>query len=244
MLSGFDMRIAIMQPYFFPYLGYFQLIHAVDTFIYLDDVAFIKKGWIHRNRLYFNKKTYLFSIPIKNISQHKSIRETTVSDPEFSHWKKKFFSSLCSFYKKQPYFNEGFEIVNSVFETPFNSIAELAINSIKITCDAVGLNIPRKCSSEIETIHGIKKENLIIEICRIYNCDVYVNPPGGVLLYRKEMFAKHGISLRFIQPNLQAYPAENRDFVPGLSVLDALMCCGKRYTRDYLLSGYTLVEGT
>lgn len=236
------MRIAIMQPYFFPYLGYFQLIHAVDKFIYLDDVAFIKRGWIHRNRLFLNNKIYLFSIPIKNISQHKLIKETQISELEFLHWKKKFFSSLFSFYKKQPHFREGIEIIDSVINCPFHSIAELSINSIQATCDALGIKIPETCSSDIDKNYSSKKEQRIIEISNKYNCDIYVNPQGGTLLYSQDMFSPYGIRLEFIHPSLIPYPAKNREFVPGLSILDALMCCGARYIREYLLSGYELVE--
>lgn len=234
------MRIAIMQPYFFPYLGYFQLIRTVDKFVYLDDVAFIKKGWIHRNRLLFNKRIYLFSIPLKNVSQFRAINDTEVSKPEFHYWQRKFLASLFSFYKKQPYFNEGLALLEDVLATPFTSIADLAIASIRRTCEALHLEIPFSRSSKLGRTHVSAKEELIIDICRRYGSDIYVNPQGGTHLYSQSMFTPHGIQLEFLQPNLSAYPVKNRDFVPGLSILDALMCCGIRYTREYLLSGYGL----
>lgn len=104
------MRISIMQPYFFPYIGYFQLINASDIFVCFDDVNFIKKGWIHRNRLYFNGDIRYFTVPIDNASQFKKINETEVAKYEFKKWKYKFISYIESFYKKQPYFLDS--IVN------------------------------------------------------------------------------------------------------------------------------------
>lgn len=236
------MRIAIMQPYFFPYPGYFQLIRAVDTFIFLDDVAFIKKGWIHRNRLFFNDRVHLFSIPLADMSQHRAISATQVSAQEFPRWREKFLASLHAFYRKQPYFHEGLALLEDVLAMPFSSIADLAIHSVRRTCAALGMDIPERRSSQLGTDRDARQEGRLIDICRHCGGDVYVNAPGGAELYTQEMFAPHGIRLEFLEPRLAPYPVKGRAFVPGLSILDALMCCGAAHVRERLLSGYRLRE--
>lgn len=236
------MRIAVMQPYFFPYPGYFQLIKAADHFIFLDNVSFIKKGWIHRNRLCFNKEIHWFSVPLENASQFKSINETFISVPEFAQWKRKFFASLIAFYKKQAFFNEGMEIVETVFSSPFHSIAELAVISLRAICQVLNISTNLQCSSSIQGLDNFKGEERLIEICRRYKADAYINAPGGRSLYSKSMFAPHGIRLEFLAPSLPKYPVKGRDCIPGLSVLDALMCCGRSYTSEKLLCGYDIVE--
>ena len=236
------MRIAIMQPYFFPYMGYLQLIKAADRFIFLDDVSFIKKGWIHRNRLCFNGKAHWFSIPLESASQFKPINETFISCPEFMRWKRKFLASLFFFYKKQPYFAESMELVEAALASSFRSVSELAVSSLRMICDALDISTPLECSSSIQGLTGLKGEKRLIEICRRYQGDSYINAPGGKNLYSRAMFAPHGIRLEFLRPSLRPYPAKGRDFIPGLSVLDALMCCGRSHVRENLLSGYDIEE--
>lgn len=236
------MRIAIMQPYFFPYLGYFQLIKSADIFILLDDVAFIKKGWIHRNRLCFNKGIHWFSVPLEHASQNKSIHETFISQINFIQWRKKFISSLISFYKKQEYFTDGMEIVEEIFSIPTYSIAELSARSLQKCCKALGITTFFNCSSSLHGLNKLKGEKKIIEICQYYQVGRYINAPGGKELYRQSMFSPYGIQLEFIHPSLSIYPVKGRDCVLGLSIIDAIMCCGIEYTRKKLLSGYKIEE--
>lgn len=235
------MRIAIMQPYFFPYLGYFQLIRAVDLFLALDDVSFIKKGWIHRNRMCFNGKIQLFSVPLKDVSQFRTISETHISVQEFPRWKHKFLASLAAFYKKQPFFEEGMDLVEQTLSQPGDSIADLAVTSLRVCCRALGIPTPLQSSSAVGG-NGLRREARLIDLCRQYHADVYLNPPGGEELYTAAMFAPHGIRLEFLHPVLSCYPVKGREWIAGLSVLDAVMCCGARYVRENLLDGYDIVE--
>lgn len=236
------MRIAIMQPYFFPYLGYFQLLKAVDLFLALDDVFFIKKGWIHRNRMCFNGKIHLFSIPLKDVSQFRTINETHISMREFQRWKRKFLASLVAFYKKQSFFEEGMDLVEQTLAQPGNSIADLAVMSLCICCRALGIPTPLHRSSAAGGASGLRRETRLIELCHQHNADKYLNPPGGEELYTAAMFAPHGIRLEFLHPMLSSYPVKGRNWISGLSILDAVMCCGTRYVRENLLGGYSILE--
>lgn len=237
------MRVAIMQPYLFPYIGYFQLIKAADIFVFLDDVSFIKKGWIHRNRLCLNKGIHWFSVPLEHASQFRTIQETLISKDEYIRWKKKFIDSLMYFYKKQPYFTEALNIVEEVLSSPVHSIADLAILSVKMCCGALNISTPLHRSSSIPYLCGLKGENRLIEICRHYNGNRYINAPGGKDLYSSARFAAHGMHLEFLQPSLNLYPVKGRDCIPNLSILDAIMCCGQHYTSEKLLCGYSIEEG-
>ena len=187
------MRIAIMQPYFFPYLGYFQLISAVDLFLALDDVSFIKKGWIHRNRLCFNGKTQWFTVPLQDASQFRAINETRVCSQEFPRWKHKFLASLAAFYKKQPFFADGMNLVEEALSQPGESIAELAVASLRVCCRLLDIATPLRIASEAGGDPGLRREARLIELCRRHNADVYLNPPGGEALYTRDMFAPQGI---------------------------------------------------
>lgn len=236
------MRIAIMQPYLFPYVGYFQLIKAVDTFILLDDAAFIKKGWIHRNRLCFNNNVNWFSVPIQDASQNRKICETQICQTEFPHWKKKFLTSLETFYKKQTYFSEGMEIAEKVLSFPCADIATLAETSLNVCCAALGLQRPVSRSSRICPDTDQKREGRLIELCQLCGAQKYLNAIGGMTLYNQGMFAPHGLQLEFLQPMLKPYQVKGRDFVPGLSILDAIMCCGTNHVAEHLLCGYAITE--
>lgn len=236
------MRISIMQPYIFPYIGYFQLIKASDIFVCLDDVNFIKKGWIHRNRLCFNGDASYFTIPIKNSSQFRKINETMVSHGEFEKWRDKFFSSLKYFYKKQQFFEEGIMLAENVLSSNFESIAELSEISLNTCCRLFSITTPIKYSSHIENTDKLKKESRLIDICRKFHCEQYLNAIGGRNLYSREMFEPYGIVLEFLQPKIHPYKVKGRPFIPSLSILDAVMCCGKEYVCQHLLSGYTIQE--
>ncbi len=242
MAGAVCMRIAIMQPYFFPYLGYFQLISAVDLFLALYGGSFIKKGWIHRNRLCFNGKTQWFTVPLQDASQFRAINETRVCSQEFPRWKHKFLASLAAFYKKQPFFADGMNLVEEALSQPGESIAELAVASLRVCCRLLDIATPLRIASETGGDPGLRREARLIELCRRHNADVYLNPPGGEALYTRDMFAPQGIRLEFLHPVLACYPVKGRDWIAGLSVLDAVMCCGPQHVRKNLLCGYDIVE--
>lgn len=216
------MKVAIMQPYIFPYLGYFQLIQAVDTFVFYDDVNFIKRGWINRNRILVNGQEHLITFPLKKASQNKLIKDVEVALDDI--WLQQFYKTLEQNYKHAPYYTQTLKLIQTVFETPHTTIAELAMHSVKVISDDLGINTNFKLSSVDfpETI-GMSKSERLIKISQLNGSDHYVNPSGGKVLYDKTDFRLNGLTLSFIENELLPYRQFDGNFVNGLSIIDVLM---------------------
>lgn len=214
--------LAIMQPYVFPYLGYFQLVDAVDTFVFYDDVHFIKRGWINRNQLLVNGKAHLFSIPLQGASQNKLIHEIAVLKDV--KWEQQFFATLQQQYAKAPYYEEVHALVRQVFDTPYQSIADLAIQSVKGISEYVGLSTQFEVSSQqYPETKGLGKADRLIAIAQKKGYDTYVNPSGGKELYKKAYFSDRGVQLYFMENTLLPYSQFKESSVIGLSMIDVLM---------------------
>ena len=216
------MAVAIMQPYFFPYLGYFQLVQAVDHFVFYDDVMFIKKGWINRNRILMQGNEFLFTIPLEKQSQNKTIRESTVSwGKEFPN---KFMNQLDSAYKKAPNYTEVRGLVDQVLQRKFESLADLASESVQATWAYLGLEKKFYQSSHLLVSEDLGRAERLIEITISLGESSYINAVNGQELYEKGFFKEKGIDLYFLKPNLNPYPQGNtKEFVNGLSMIDVLM---------------------
>lgn len=235
------MKIAIMQPYIFPYIGYFQLINAVDKFVFYDDVNYIKGGWINRNQILLNGNKNLFTVPLKNASSFQTINETLIHTELYLKWKKKFLKSLEQSYKKAPFFDFVYPLIHQVLETNHTTIADLCIDSIKQVYNYLALEVVFETSSEkYPETKGMEKAERLIKICRTNQANTYINPIGGKELYQKETFKENGIDLFFIENQLMPYPQFNNDFVPGLSIIDVLMFNSKEDIKK-MLNQYQLV---
>ena len=232
------MKIAIMQPYLFPYLGYFQLIHAVDTFVFYDDVNFIKRGWINRNQILIDNKAALFTVPLKKASQNNLINEIDMAIDE--KWLSQFFKTIEQNYKNAPYFDDTFLILKKVFGKKQTKISSLAIDSVFQISKYLQLNTKFEVSSIAysNSIDLIKAERLIA-ICKEKGYDHYVNPSGGKELYQKNTFDKENIILSFIDNELLPYTQFGNKFVNGLSIIDVLMFNTLEETKK-LMSQYSL----
>lgn len=228
-----------MQPYFLPYIGYFQLVAAVDTFVIYDDVNFIKKGWIHRNNILVNSQASLFSIPLAKVSQNKLINEVELSE-EWAEWAKKFLKTVEQSYKKAPHFEEVLGILQLIFETSSTQISELATASIQHVCNYLEISTTIVATSSQYNNKHLKAQERILDICLQEKAHHYINPTGGKELYNKELFAENGILLNFIESKRVTYTQFKNDFVPWLSVLDVLMFNTKEQTKQ-LLKEYSLV---
>jgi hypothetical protein len=231
------MKVAIMQPYFLPYLGYFQLVNAVDKFVFFDDVNFINKGWINRNNLLLNGKPHLFTIPLKDMSQNKKINqiETSIDDK----WLKTFFKTLEHGYKKAPYYEAVCTLLQLIFTKGSPTIGELTKTSIKRVTEYVGLTTYFVDSSSGYNNEDLKGEERILDICLQEKANIYINPSGGTGLYKKEVFEAKGVDLKFIKSANITYPQFKNDFVPWLSMIDVLMFNSKEQVK-HLLSQYEL----
>lgn len=230
-----------MQPYLFPYIGYFQLVAAVDKFVIYDDVNYIKGGWINRNNVLINKKGTLFTVPLDKASPFLLINETKINLKFYTIWKIKFLRSLEQSYKKAPFYLEIYTLVETVLEIEGNDLlSKLAINSIKTISDY--LQIKTKI---IETSVGYKNidlsgQNRVLDICKIEKVSQYINPIGGMKLYSKEVFREKGVELNFIKSNTIQYNQFNNEFVPWLSIIDVLMFNTKEEVKT-MLNQYELV---
>lgn len=218
------MKIAIMQPYLFPYLGYFQLIKAVDIFVIYDDVNYIKQGWINRNYLMINCNKYLFSIPISNLSSNKIISKTEIDKSKFNKWINDFLKTLNINYRKAPFFDSGIQIVNDCLnKTNFDSISDLNTYAMILISNYLGIKTKIVEHSNCYKNIFLKGTERIIDICLKENARIYINPIGGTELYNKEDFKKRNIELKFIKTKFREYKQLNCKFIPGLSILDIIM---------------------
>ena len=229
------MEIGIMQPYFMPYIGYWQLIKEVDLYVIFDDVNYIKKGWINRNNILVNGQKHLFTISLESASQNKLINEIAISD-DFDKFKK----TLCMAYSKAPFYKEISLLFEDICSFPKSNLASFIKNSISLVCQYLGINTNIIMSSEIKKDNSLKGQDKILEICKILCADQYINAIGGIELYEKEHFKKENIELFFLDPIIEEYKQFKPDFVGGLSIIDVLMFNSVEEI-NYLLSKYTLI---
>jgi hypothetical protein len=227
------MKVAIMQPYVFPYIGYFQLIQAVDTFVLYDDVNYIKKGFINRNYILVNGKAHQFTIPVKEASQNKPINQIQVLTDDV--WRNQFYKTIAYNYKKAPYYEMTLDIIEKVFHSRVETISELAIKSVEQVCCYLGLEKSFQVSSKLYSdTKGLEKSDRLISISKKSGADHYVNPHGGNTLYSKDYFALNKVKLSFIENELVPYRQFNEIFVSGLSIIDVLMFNSKEETNNML----------
>ena len=232
------MTIAIMQPYIFPYIGYFQLIQAVDKFVIYDDVNFINKGWINRNRILVGGKEHLFTIPLKDASQNRLIYEVELSESE--PWRKKLLKTIQQSYQKAPNYSTVFPIVEEIVIFDTGTINELIIHCLKSICGYLSIKTEIVDSSSVYNNTDLKAQERILDICRQEGAQHYINPVGGMELYDKSKFSAQGIRLNFIKSTAGSYPQYKNAFVPWLSIIDILMF-NDLETINSLLKEYELI---
>jgi WbqC-like protein family/Acetyltransferase (GNAT) family len=215
-------RMAIMQPYLFPYIGYFHLIAASHRYVFYDDVNFITRGWINRNRILVDGKDYLFTVPVSKASQNRLIMETPIAIDKA--WKDKFARTIAQAYRRAPYFEAVAPLVTEVFAPDHASIGDLAINSITSVCQYLGIEFNWTRSSVCSPhTKGIDRADRLIEIVKSEGYHRYVNAPGGMELYTKEYFKAHDVELGFVESKPVEYTQFSNTFVPALSIIDVLM---------------------
>jgi hypothetical protein len=220
------MKIAIMQPYFFPYIGYFQLINAVDKFVILDDVNFIMRGWINRNRILVNSQDSFIIIPLRQASQNKLINETFISDD--SKWQSKLLRSIELAYKHAPQFNSVFPLIANIIQNPEKNISIFIHHSLLSLTQFLGIQTQIITSSSNYNNNQLKAQERIIDICFKEKAVQYINPCGGIDLYSNEVFKKHQIELRFLKTLPFEYKQFSGEFIPSLSIIDVMMFVEKR----------------
>ncbi|MGQ7945257.1 WbqC family protein [Flavobacterium sp. WC2509] len=217
------MKVAIMQPYLFPYLGYFQLINAVDKFIIYDDVNFIKQGWINRNTILVNNLPYLFTVPLNNQSSFDKINNIKIHEKIYYSWSSKFLKTIEQNYGKAPFYNDVILLLQNIFQINEEYISSIAVKSLKLVSEFIGINTVFEDSSVIYGNQYLSSQDRILDICMKEQANYYINLIGGIDLYSKEEFSEKGIVLNFIKSKKIEYKQFNDDFVPNLSIIDILM---------------------
>ena len=253
------MKLGIMQPYFFPYIGYFQLINAVDEFLVYDNVNFIKKGWINRNNILINGNPYLINVPLKSKSSFVKIKDIEIDDS--LKWRKKILSDISTNYKRAKCFKDVYPIIEETINFKTSKVSEINFQSIKSVCDYLEINT--KLSNDISAFFDLEaklnnpsidkltfpnislnhyehKVVRVVEICKIKNAKTYINPIGGTDLYSKDEFLMNDIDLKFIKTGEITYPQFGNKFVPFLSIIDVLMFNSKDEIKN-LLNNYDFI---
>jgi hypothetical protein len=215
------MRLAIMQPYFFPYLGYFQLLARVDRFVFYDDVNFIKNGWINRNRLLLCGEVRYITVPLAGASPFVSISQVCMQP--VAHWRRKMLESIRQSYAKAPCFEPVFQLVSDVLAGESERIGELAKRSVSAVASYLGLTTAFVWTSAAYANHTLHGSERVLDICAREDARQYWNLPGGRGLYDAASFAAHGVELHFQVPHLPEYSQGGGKFQRGLSIIDVLM---------------------
>lgn len=232
------MKIGIMQPYFLPYIGYWQLINTVDKFVIYDNIEFTKKSWIRRNRILLNGKDKLFTLPIKKDSDYLNINERFLS-PDYAKERNKILNTIQCAYKKAPFYNTVFPIIKRCFYCEKHNLFEFILYSIIEIMRYLDIKTDIIISSNIDMDHTLKCEKRVMEICKALGGKCYINPVGGVDLYCEEEFSEHSIELKFLKSNDIVYNQFDK-FVPNLSILDVMMFNSREIINE-MLQEYTLI---
>lgn len=236
-----NMKVAIMQPYFFPYIGYWQLIKCVDKFIVFDDVNYINRGWINRNKILVNGEAKNINVMLKGASQNKLINEIELFSEE--DWRSKILQTIRFSYKRAPYFEKAFPVVERAIKTPEKMLIDYLINTIYEVCQYLRITTEVMVSSEIQKDISLKGQDKICDICERVgegNHVLYINPIGGQELYSKDIFAEKQMELYFLKTSDIEYKQLSNQFVPWLSIIDIMMF-NDVDTISNMLDKYTLL---
>lgn len=233
------MKIGIMQPYFLPYIGYWQLLNAVDKYIIYDDVNYIKNGWINRNRILCGNSSQWLTIKLDRSSSNKLINEIELMSDNI--YIKKMLKTIEQIYKKAPYYQEVYALLEKILLFQEKNLAKFLENSIKEICKYLEIKTEIIMSSSVDKDNSLKAEKKVIEICKKLYATEYYNAIGGRELYSFEEFRKNGIELKFLKTEAIRYQQFKNEFVENLSIIDMMMLNSKEKIKEYLNS-YILVE--
>lgn len=228
-----------MQPYFFPYVGYFQLIGAVDLFIIYDNIKYTKKGWINRNRMLQGGKDVMFSLPLRNDSDALDVRDRALAT-DFN--RSKLLNQLRGAYSRAPHFADVFPMIERAVHHEDPNLFGFVHHALICTCQFLDLTTPIQMSSTVEIDHCLKNQDKVIALSKAVGATTYVNAIGGLELYDREVFGEQSLDLKFLRPK----PFEYRQFggnafVPWLSVIDVLMFNSRKAVQDCVSTHYELI---
>lgn len=232
------MKLAIMQPYIFPYIGYFQLIASVDLFIVYDNIKYTKKGWINRNRILQNGKDVMFSLPLKSDSDYLDVRARELA-ADFN--RDKLLNQFRGAYRRAPYFAQTFPLVEQIVQYEDANLFGFLHHSIVKSCGHLGIATEIRISSAVIIDHELKNQDKVLALCEASGASVYVNAGGGSELYSKEEFQEKGIDLKFIRSKPLEYAQFGNTFVPWLSIIDLMMFNPLETIQTCISTNYELI---
>ena len=216
------MTTGIMQPYFLPYLGYWQLLNYVDQYVVYDNIQFSKRGWFIKNSFLMNGSAKPFSLPLKKDSDYLNVDERIMASNREKDVQK-VLGQIKSAYAKAPYFKDVYPVLEQCFLSKEENLFKFIINSILTIKAYLNINTNIIISSSVKINHDLKGKDKVIGLCKAVGCSKYINPIGGTELYTKEEFQNEGIELGFLKMNNIVYTQFKHDFVPNLSILDVMM---------------------
>lgn len=237
-----DMKLGIMQPYFFPYIGYFSLIKYVDKFILFDTPQYISHGWINRNRiLNQNGEAKYITVPIQKASQNTKILDVKIDNTK--KWKESILGSLTVYKRKAPYYEVIEKLVKKILTSSGNNMTELNYTALIETCYYLGIKTPIEIYSgmNVELREEIKApDEWALNITKELGYKVYVNLPGGQSFFDKRKYEKENIRLEFIENSLPVYIQRIGHFEKGLSIIDVMMFCDVNSISE-MLDDYRII---
>lgn len=226
------MKVGIMQPYFVPYIGYWQLMNAVDKYVIYDDVNFIKSGWINRNRILLNQETKYLNIPMIGASSFKLINEVEINQDQ--KLIKKTIRTIENAYSKAPYYKIVSPMIAEILNCGKNNLASYITKSFEIICDYLEIHTELILSSTLAKDNNLRSQDKVIAICKLLGGKEYYNAIGGKNLYEKKSFEREGIQLNFLETNEIVYQQFNHEFIPNLSIIDVMMFNDKETIKKML----------
>ena len=233
------MILAANEPYFLPYLGYWQMIAASDLFLVGDDFTYQPRKWANRNLIVVNRRPFWFRVDVKGASSFRYINEIELC-PVNSRY---LLRVLEMAYRRAPFFADGYALAQRILAFDEGGMLYSFLeNSIREVCRYLSIGTPFGRTSDYPGNSSLHREKRIFDLCERSGADVYLNLPGGQALYRYDDFRRHGIDLRFIDPHLEPYPQFTDEFIPRMSILDAIMFNSREQLHD-MLAGYSVIHG-
>jgi hypothetical protein len=231
--GGKELITGLMQPYLFPYISYFQLIHTCDIFVIHDDVQYIRQGWINRNRIIVHGREYAFVFSVKHDDHSKNVNDRFYAET-FDAESGRLLKNIDQSYSKAPYYAEVRSLLMDIFSSSERNVSRFNALALRRTCHYLGINSEFLLSSELEFDKSLKAELRVLAINNRLGSTHYINPIGGVELYSKTRFQESGIQLSFLKPKLISYEQRRAEFLPGLSIIDVMMNCSRDNIRVML----------
>ena len=229
------MQVGIMQPYFLPYIGYFQLIAAVDVFVVYDNIKYTKRGWINRNRLLTATGYKVFSLPLQKAPDRLNIDKRQIA-ADFE--KSKFLNQFSGVYRKAPFYFETIGLLEKICNCNDRNLFAFLQNALILTLKHLGINTEVVNSSSLNADHNSAGQDRVLSICKTLGAHTYLNPIGGQELYCVEEFAREGIQLQFLRPTPPIYSQFSPPFIPNLSIIDVMMFNDRERILEMISNGY------